>query len=205
MTRLFTGCYSRLSTVHVLCCPQYIPTVYVIHIIYQCCPHYMPTLYTHTMYPHYIFNVLHSIHPQCVSTVYFHSIYPHYVTRLFTGCYSRLSTVHVLCCPQYIPTVYVIHTIYQCCPHYMSTAYEPTLYTLMLPLNTMCCGDMPWVTKYIVWTTCLPHYIIMLPTLYMSSTPYDMVWTTFNLFSTLYHPPYIMSSTLYTHTLYTSI
>ena len=165
----------------------------------------MPTLYTHTMYPHYIFNVLHSIHPQCVSTVYFHSIYPHYVTRLFTGCYSRLSTVHVLCCPQYIPTVYVIHTIYQCCPHYMSTAYEPTLYTLMLPLNTMCCGDMPWVTKYIVWTTCLPHYIIMLPTLYMSSTPYDMVWTTFNLFSTLYHPPYIMSSTLYTHTLYTSI
>ena len=190
---------------HVLCCPQYIPTVYVIHTIYQCCPHYMPTLYTHTMYPHYIFNVLHSIHPQCVSTVYFHSIYPHYVTRLFTECYSRLSTVHVLCCPQYTPTVYVIHTIYQCYPHYMSTAYEPTLYTLMLPLNTMCCGDMPWVTKYIVWTTCLPHYIIMLPTLYMSSTPYDMVWTTFNLFSTLYHPPYIMSSTLYTHTLYTSI
>ena len=127
------------------------------------------------------------------------------MTRLFTGCYSRLSTVHVLCCPQYIPTVYVIHTIYQCYPHYMSTAYKPTLCTLMLPLNTMCCGDMPWVTKYIVWTTCLPHYIIMLPTLYMSSTPYDMVWTTFNLFSTLYHPPYIMSSTLYTHTLYTSI
>ena len=142
------------------------------------------------MYPHYIFYVLHNMHPQFMYTVCIHSMYPYHVTRLFTGCYSRLSTVHVSCCPQHPPTVHVIHTTHQCCPHCVSTACEPTLHTLMLPLNTMCCGDVPWVTKYIVWTTCLPHYVIMLPTLHMSSTPCDVVWTTFN-----FSPHYIIHPT----------